>query len=797
MTGDFLLSWEVECLSWLEAETYAPVFGTKGSRLLSIPRMWTPSFLLLSVDATARMAEDGDPLTSQIWPEVEKLATETGCIILRSSVVGETIWDRGTHHSEPLSLGRAPDLDRQEFMEAVQRIVRSAEGRACAIIVQSFHQPDEEGEFGNLQRISKTRDHWELGVRAGELLQTDRYNSQRDTAPSTGELLTAKAGLSRERLFGSVSAWINNELLRGVRTRVNCEWLRSGETFFIVQVDAEDDDLHGINPMQLHVEPSIRTSTRSGKLLQAADATARATWDKLRVVDELFPDPNEAVPALYFVPVADFRQVDSEVRLRDDFANILTKNIVVRTSVLTGSEKLTNLPKTDCLTPEEAARWCLENSRTISKTHGDREFAFVAHRYIASRSSAWAKADPAKPTVEVHGTWGLPDALQFCPYDIWEVHVPTDEVTEYPSYKSNVLLLQEDGTWKYERVKNDIARFQSMSRGQVLEVAQRSLQLAQRLEKPCHIMWFVGCRTDENEPVNIPWYWTEAHQTEAHERGRLVTFDVRSKADLSRIKALKQRTPRLAVALKPESAELLRDNAFLAEVANATVPHGVPVLLSGSTLAHAYYQLRKHGCVVIPEGDKDHLRVRRQANFGKLVRDKIPDKIASQREQQAIATIPKSSRIGFLIGKFIEELLEAREAVDKGDLTTELADVFEVLRALVSIYDIDIESVTREADRKKQKVGGFEEGRLLIGTSLPKPSDNDLVRDEIVAPEVFGELTRGATYRIPFAFFGFCELGQGKSFYFPKDGITLQITLQRDAIEISVTPDAKQLDLDL
>ncbi|MDX8477011.1 nucleoside triphosphate pyrophosphohydrolase [Mesorhizobium sp. VK24D] len=796
MTGKVLSSEDEKVCSWREAESFGPIYGAKGSRLLAIPRKWTPPFGLLSVEVSRRLVTGEPELLAEIWPSVEKMAIPTGAIILRSSVVGETIWDRGTYHSEKLTLSGLTENNKTLFLETLRKVQQSAQGRPCGIIVHSFVEPDEAGEFGNLQRVSKTRDHWELGVRSGELVQTDRYNSQRDTAPAISEPLTAKAGRSRERLFGSISAWINNELLRGVRTRVSCEWVRTGEAFYVVQVDAEDDDISGVNPMQLYIEPTIEVAPKNGKLLRVADQVARKAWDKLGVLNELFFEADQYVPTLYYVPLADLIQPNSHELLQGDFSEILKKNIVVRTSVAAGTEKITNLPKTDCLTPASAAKWCMDTAFDLREKYGDREFAFIAHRYIAARASAWARADYRSPVVEVHGTWGLPDALQFCPYDIWDVHVPTDEITEYPSYKSNVLLLQDDGSWKYERVRNEVARFQSISRTEVFDIARRSLQISERLGSACHVMWFVGCRTDDGRVLNIPWYWTGAHSTEPHERTRSITFAVRTRADIARIAELRKREPKLAVGLLPDTVELLRDNVFLGEVAQATVPLGVPIVLSGSTLAHAYYQLRKHGCVVIPEGDKDHLRVRRQANFGKLVRDKIPAKIASQREQQSIATIPKSGRIGFLIGKFLEELLEAREAGDRSDLTTELADVFEVLRAMISSYEIDFDAVALEAERKRKKVGGFDEGRLLIGTSLPKPTDSELLREETISPEVFGEYTRAGTYRVPFAFFGFSEIGQSRTIAFAREHVSVQITLQRDGIEIGVIPDPKQLDLD-
>jgi predicted house-cleaning noncanonical NTP pyrophosphatase (MazG superfamily) len=786
-------------MPWREAEALAPIVGEKAARLFSLPRQWCPAFGAISHHGVNLLVSD-DPnrsefLVDHVIPLATSLLKETGEIIVRSSIVGETIWDRGTYESVVIRSGEEADFPKQ-LADAILAVHASARGQICAVVLQTHMPQSEMGEFGNLLRISKTRDHWELAVRSSEgVTQTVRFNSQRDIAPNTTTPLTARVGLQRERLFGSVGAWINNELMRGVRTRVNCEWVRSNGRFYIVQIDAEDDDLYGVNPMQLFIEPSIPAHPRDGAILKAADAASRGDWDKLAVLDQLFDASSPIIPTLYYVTLNSLISQDAQTLLAADFLKLLQKNIVVRTSVRAGAEKILNLPKTDCMTADEAARWCCETAEQLSKLHPNSDLAFIAHRYIGSRASAWVRAAPNEPVVEIHGTWGLPDALQFCSYDIWEVHIPTEEVTEYPNYKSDVLLLQNNGSWRYERVKNDIARFQSISRTEIVEIARRSGELANRLGRACHIMWFVGCTTDDGVLVSIPWYWTEAHKTENPDRGNYQIFDVRNEEDLARVAAIKQTHRRLAISLWPDSVELLRDNSFLARVSDTVTPLNVPVFLSGSTLAHAFYQLRKNGCVVIPEVDKDHHRTRRQTNFGKLVRDRIPDKIASQGEQQSVATIPQQTRIGFLVGKFIEEILEAREAETDIDRLVELADIFEVLRALISMSGNTLDDVMNEADKKRNRVGGFDDGKLLVATSLPKIGEELITRTSLIPTDIIGELSSDHIYRVPFTFFGFSELGQQRVLQFPELGYDIRIVLQRDCVELTLDRRAEQLTL--
>jgi len=64
------------------------------------------------------------------------------------------------------------------------------------------------------------------------------------------------------------------------------------------------------------------------------------------------------------------------------------------------------------------------------------------------------------------------------------------------------------------REENELARTLSVSQLEAIEIASRTLLIAEKLGKPCHVMWFVGCVDEEGIRFNIPWYWTEAHSTE-------------------------------------------------------------------------------------------------------------------------------------------------------------------------------------------------------------------------------------------------------------------------------------------
>lgn len=787
-----LFSDDVPLQGWSDAHAHSAEFGPKGSMLLAVPRCWTPPFALIATST-------GHEAISPFLPRIGALAN--GHLIVRSSVLGESIWDRGRYQS--VACDAAAEGFDERLFNAVDQVVSSAPGKSVAVVVQRYVKPLARGEFGNLLRISKTRDHWELSTEAGEARSSIKFNTQRDEAASPDVPLRNKP--PRERLFGSVAAWLNNNLLRGRRQRLTCEWVVDGESLFIVQLDEEDEDHVGVNPFQIRVVPSRRPAAAKGTFLAHAEGEAVKEWDKLKVLEELWEPNATHKPTLFFVPLAHLEGEDVQRRLADDFRTLVAQsNIVVRTTVRAGVEKAPNLPRTEGVGPERAAKWCLDEcDRYRAESVSLLERAFVTHHFVPARSSAWARAAPGDPIVEIHGLWGLPDALQSCPYDIWEVHVPTDFATEYPDYKSNMLIPRNDGGWEYVRVKNELARNLSVTQREALDIAQRSLAIADRMGKPCHIMWFVGCVDEEGVRFNLPWYWTKSHDTEPNaDRANYDTIIVSDPETLEAFKNLSGPRLRQAVQFQPVTQELMHDWKFIASVGEAAKAAGVPVVYHGSTLAHAYYQLRRSGGTVVTPGEKEHSRVRRSVTFGKLVRDRIPDRIAARRESEATLKLPTEVVKGFLVGKLIEEVMEVRHAETPDDKAGELADLYEVVRALAHAEKVPLKDVVEQANEKRRKTGGFNGGIVLLQTGirgryqkvsgLPRKAAKSDQGSQVLARKVSED-----TYEIPFSFFGFMENGLTRSLMLEGINARLDVTLKTDRIVISVVKNAEQLEFPL
>ncbi len=108
--------------------------------------------------------------------------------------------------------------------------------------------------------------------------------------------------------------------------------------------------------------------------------------------------------------------------------------------------------------------------------------------------------------------------------------------------------------------------------------------------------------------------------------------------------------------------------------------------------------------------------------YNKLVRDKMIDIYKHDVENKISASdysiryMDKNETLEKLKDKLLEESQEVFEAYDKEDKTQlkeELADVIEVIDAILYHNNISLPEVLAIRDAKKEKKGGFEKGLYL------------------------------------------------------------------------------------
>lgn len=102
-------------------------------------------------------------------------------------------------------------------------------------------------------------------------------------------------------------------------------------------------------------------------------------------------------------------------------------------------------------------------------------------------------------------------------------------------------------------------------------------------------------------------------------------------------------------------------------------------------------------------------------DYNKLVRDRIPELIQKSGYQCDITTLSETEYRQALRDKILEEAQEVVQASD-GELVHELADLLEVVEALMESYGIENERILLERDHKRAEKGGFEHKIKLLWT---------------------------------------------------------------------------------
>ena len=105
--------------------------------------------------------------------------------------------------------------------------------------------------------------------------------------------------------------------------------------------------------------------------------------------------------------------------------------------------------------------------------------------------------------------------------------------------------------------------------------------------------------------------------------------------------------------------------------------------------------------------------------YDKLVRDYIPDMICSHDGEPIVRVLNDQEYWEYLLKKDIEELEEVKKAKSLAERKEELADKLELIRAMAEYNGFCLEDIIKEADRKKQKNGGFQK-RLLLEKVIEK-----------------------------------------------------------------------------
>lgn len=92
--------------------------------------------------------------------------------------------------------------------------------------------------------------------------------------------------------------------------------------------------------------------------------------------------------------------------------------------------------------------------------------------------------------------------------------------------------------------------------------------------------------------------------------------------------------------------------------------------------------------------------------YNKLIRDRIPEIIQENGKECSVEIMDTHEYRQALLDKLIEEANEIAQA-EPQDLTSELADIYEVLEAIESVFNISKDRIQDERNKHMNERGGF------------------------------------------------------------------------------------------
>jgi predicted house-cleaning noncanonical NTP pyrophosphatase (MazG superfamily) len=735
-----------------EERKWRKVVGSKAIGLTVLPSSWTPPFFVVDTSLYRKwLTTLASERSALLVPTAAIVASyisdrpgwaERG-VVLRSSAVLESMSDRGAYQSLELPADFNDASIIQKIEEIFSAFEKSSVNDEIALIVQSRVHVECGGHLSNERRVSPTSNRWMWETESPQY--TDgRFNSQRASKPDTDRPLSCKGRKALVALFRMVGRWCT-QLNRG---RAHLEWGYSSNVLWLFQIDFEDEQAdQGVNPnVFLRASDSLPSGTLpTDSALHLADFKGQTGWSKIDKVKQFQDGRALPYPALFYLTGSELESaLDRGCTLQAQIYAVVGDRAVCRTDCVAAGIDRVNLPRTESVSSYAVLQFMKSTLRAlVSQGVNPDEVCFIFHKFIPATVAAWALAKPNQQLVLVDSLWGLPDGLQYLPHDTFEFDVRRCSISaETIRYKPRFLQEAESGEWKLINVARSVARHRSLPLPDLREVALQTHRIAIRLNKPIQIMWF--CVVPESVGIggNVPWFMMDPEPEPslpsapiAPNKERILITSISDLTD-----ARSQRSGRFILSLEPDS-DLFRSTEFLEQVARVSVEKDFPVAITGSLLSHAYYTLERKGVPVITDTSK-RTRVRQRQVFRKLVRDEIPTKIAEHGEQANVAHIAKSESRTALVIKLFEEAQELLRANNPKDVTTELADLLEVVRSLAAATGADWDEVQGVADEKRKTRGSFARNVVLMETSWPKWAEANKHHDQQVIPlKQLGEIT--------------------------------------------------------
>ena len=768
----------VEVLTRHGIETIEPAnstidrIGVKAYGLSTLPEAWSVPFFVIDANCDG---SGGSESSNYLRQCLDILRIEANAlVIVRSSGTKETMLDRGILPSEHSTAGNI-----FKTISSLAKKMPAGDYGRVHWVVQRFIDSRAIGQLSNERRVSSDNRDWILAVESHDGCRgaTSRISVRpwRDGRTVTFDALATASELAISVSLKHVAKWATQ-----FSDRMHFEWLWSGSEVYLVQADLATS-AGGSDPRVILDVGISAVNCDNLQVFRLADYSDFKKYGKLANAD-LYRELGYSMPQFYVLDDQDVLKgiLGGELsqKLRDDLVALTARPLIIRTDgVDIPKEKREMLPRSDELfTATQASNWlkeCFTGVVARDMALVESTLCLIAHHFIPSVASAWARAEPRRSVVRIEALWGLPEGLYWYSHDTYEVDARSTDIMapekpgklSYPfkkrvRYKGTYIAPDERGIWIPKAPAQPFDWRRVIERTQWLfEIARVTRQIAEREQQPTSVMWFVDNHRGATRHAVLPWFHSKCEPSEIPKAAPRLKYhgsrDFRVTTELEWA-SLRNELERPAhhierVIVEPTEPSLIRNGEFARELGELARSKGFVVELSGGILSHAYYLLQKAGarveCVDL-FGSEENV-----TEYNKVVRDLIADIIVGHGERAETVHLAGDALLSALKQKIVEESYEALDSVSGEELIGELADVLEVIYGICKALAVPFSRIDADRKRKRKKRGGFDSGLMLIRTATPpslRPAQSTEPDEASNGPRLISErarLPQRAVYR--------------------------------------------------
>ena len=704
------------------------IVGVKAAGLARFPVSWMPRFAVIPSSFFQRVIslDPSDSDYETCAGKIEEILVELGVggadqVIVRSNGLSETLEDRGKYISSSTL------ADARSVIEGLHVVASSCPGEEMAAIIQIAIAPASPGHLSNERRFSQSSDQFRAEAPEFENPQDQNRTIKISSTYSEGPLVakTEKDAIARLR---EVAGYIHSL----VENRIHIEWVWDAKFLWVVQCD--DEILLHENPKvraYLQKASSYRATVVAGEIVSGMSSIGSQGFIKLDC-PRTFKELKMPVSEIGVVEGSTWAGLNAAQRLEacNEILSSQSSELVVRTDLTRDSshEYLllpTSLPISR---PEELVEF-FENTECNFDEAGLRKegWAFLLAPLVPARASAMVEAKPGDPIARVDANWGFPDGLLFGAHDTYFYSRNTRKIAHHPHFKESAYFAL-DSKWETYDVPPNLDWARVLNDSEIQTVSEWAWRLADHLGVKVQLMVLCRIGGRRGGASCLPWHYTKLDPDESEtvytgwipDSSKLLVISEPSEIPLD---ADFQSGPKIeGVRLRPKGS-VLRSSEFLKQVGEFAARNLIPIYFEGSQLGHAYYLMKRAGARLIVAGSPRAPRL--EVRHDKIVRDSIPMIIQQAGGLARVRRVSLTLGRKLLLKKMIEEIVELAQAEEEQDIIEELADVREVMDALLEAFEIDPAELDRVQREKREKRGGFSKLVFLESAELARSAESD------------------------------------------------------------------------